>query len=383
MILSQQPVTIFLSAAEASGDEHAAKLIRRLRARLPNARLVGVGGPEMEAAGCEILANLTRSASMAGASILRAAYYMRTVRRLRKMIRRIRPDVHVPVDSPALNWHLAAAAKKIGSAVMYYVSPQVWAWATWRVGKVRRLTDQVACILPFEQRYLRDRGVRATYIGHPVFDNMPPLPDPPPDLPEAWCEGNWQVALLPGSRSAEIRNHAGPLLATAQAIQDRWPRAQCTVCARTDADADTIRARDKTAQADIVVARTHEVLARSHFAVAVSGTVTLEVAHFGVPMVIFYRAPRLGYRIIRHIIRTPHLSLVNILAGRRLVPELMPWHGNVRTLKATVLDMMDDLGFLVETREALLELVEPLHVPAPRTAADNAADLVVSLLPDR
>jgi len=378
--MTEQPVTIFFSAAEASGDEHASHLVRSVRARLPEARLLGVGGPQMADAGCEILTDLTRKASMLGASILRVPYYYRLVRRLQKTIRELRPDVHVPVDSPALNWHLASAAKAAGSAVMYYIAPQVWAWATWRVKKLRRLTDRVACILPFEQRYLRDRGVRATYVGHPLFDHMPDRPAVLPDLAEAWHDGTWKVALLPGSRLAEIRHHSRALLAVAHAIRDRWPQARCTFCARTDHCARAIAGRVKNAPGEIAVGKTREVLARSHFAVAASGTVVLEVAHFGLPMVVFYRTARLIKLLARPMIRTPHLSLVNILAGRRLVPELMPWHGNVGALKAMVLDMMKDLSGLYEARGALLEVVRPLRIEPPGSATENAAELIVELL---
>jgi len=375
---SARPVTIFFSAAEASGDEHAAELVRTLRARLPGARLVGIGGQRMAAAGCEILADLTQSATMLGESLLRAAYYVRTVRRLRKMIRRIRPDVHVPVDSPALNWHLASAAKKVGASVMYYISPQVWAWATWRVRKMRRLTDRVACILPFEQPYLRHRGVYATYVGHPLFDTLPERPQTLPDLTEAWADGAWRVALLAGSRAGEIRGHVPTFLAAAGEIRRRWGGARFTFAARTDAAGEAIRAACWGQDVDVVVGRTRQVLAESHFALAVSGTITLELAHFGVPMVIVYRAGRLGYNLLgRWLLRTPHLSLVNILAGRRLVPELMPWHGRRGQVIDMVMEVMDDLGWLFETRRGLLELTDPLRVAPPQTASDNAAVLAL------
>ncbi len=139
---------------------------------------------------------------------------------------------------------------------------------------------------------------------------------------------------------------------------------------------------------EIVAGRTHEILSQSHFAIAVSGTITLEVAHFGVPMLIFYRVGRLAFRTIGWaLIQTPHLSLVNILAGKlskkRIVPELIPWHGRVGELTAMVLEMMNDMGWLIETRQALLDLVAPLKVPAPRSASANAADLIVEVLGGR
>ena len=379
--MGKRRVTIFLSAAEDSGDEHASNLICALREACPDARLVGVGGEKMAAAGCELEADLTQRASMTSGPLLELRYWIRTVRRLRRTIRQLRPDLHIPVDSPALNWHLAAAAKDSGAKVFYYIAPQVWAWAPWRAKKLARLTDHVGCILPFEQPYLRHRRVHATYVGHPLFDTLPGRPDPPADIAGAWANGSWRVALLAGSRPREIRDHAPTFLATADEIVRRWPQARCTFAARTDSHARAIREACAGRDVDIVVGQTRRVLAESHFALAVSGTITLELAHFGVPMVIVYRVRRLDWDLVgRWFLRMPHLSLVNILGGRRVVPELMPWHGNRRKVIDMVLEVMDDLGWLLETREALLGVTAGLHAAGGQTAADNAARLALDLL---
>jgi lipid-A-disaccharide synthase len=378
-----QPPTIFLSAAEASGDLHAAKLLAALRRRLPEARFVGAAGPKMQQQGCQPLIDLTSRASMMLGPVLRPLYYLRALRRLRKAIRELRPDVVVPVDSPALNWHVAAAARQAGVPVMYYIAPQVWCWAPWRVRKLARLSNRVACILPFEQRYLRDRGVKATYVGHPLFEDIAPRPEPLPDLAGAWLEGAWRVALLPGSRRAELAAHVPALDEVAARIQRRWRGATCTFTAATVADAEVIRGLLRHSRAEVAVDQTRQVLARSHFAVAKSGTVTLEAAYFGVPMVIFYRAPR-AFSLLRKLarpwaLRTTHLSLVNILAGRTLVPELMPWHGSARKLWDAVLEQMEDLGSLFETRQALLELTDSLR-QGGNHASDRAAELVAGMI---
>ncbi|MCK4601825.1 MAG: lipid-A-disaccharide synthase, partial [Phycisphaerae bacterium] len=280
-------MTIFFSAAEASGDEHAAHLIRALRSRLPNARFVGAAGEKMAKAGCEVLADLTHNASMLGGPILRLGYWIRTVKSLQRKIKKIRPALHVPVDSPAMNWHLARAAKQCGSAVVYYIAPQVWAWASWRAQKLARLTDHVACILPFEEDYFRRRGVNATYVGHPLFEALPKRPEHLPDILSAWADGTWRVALLPGSRPGEIHDHAPAMVEVARKICSRWPAARCTFTARSEDSARILRRACRGQKMEISVGKTHEVLAESHFAVAVSGTVTLEAAYFGVPMVIF------------------------------------------------------------------------------------------------
>jgi len=384
-VKKDRPLTIFMSAAEASGDEHAARLIRALRRRLAGEeiRFVGVAGHNMAAEGCEVLADFSVRASMLGGPLLRLGYYYRAIRRLQREITELRPDIHIPVDSPAMNWHLAKAAKRSGARVVYYIAPQVWAWAPWRVRKLASLTDHVACILPFEERYLRDRGVRATFVGHPLFSSLPERPATLPDLAEAWSEGSWQVAFLPGSRPGEISDNVPAILAVAAAIRRRWPRAKCTFAARNNEDALAIRKAASGAmapQVDIEVHRTAEVLARSHFALAKSGTNTLQVAHFGVPMLTFYRVGLLGYNLVgRWLIRTPHLSLVNILAGRRIVPEIMPWFGSAKKLSGMVIDTMSDLGCLFEARADLLKLTDELRGNGA-DASDNAADLIAKVL---
>lgn len=340
----------------------------------------------MEQAGCEILVDLTEKAAMLGGPLLKLGYWVRTVRRIRRRIMELSPDVHIPVDSPALNWHLASAARSAGSKIFYYIAPQVWAWAPWRVKKLARLTDHVGCILPFEEAFLRERGVEATFVGNPLFDALPPRPNPLPDLADAWYEGSWQVALAPGSRPGEIRNHARPLEIVGHAIARKWSRARCVFTARTEEDARRIRNECRARDIEIAIGETREILAGSHFAVACSGTVTLQAAHFGVPAVVFYRTGMLLSLLHRTLGRFPklvgtrHLSLVNILAGRRIVPELMPWRGNVRYLTRMVLDVMNDLGFLFEMRKGMLDVAGPLRVPPPHSASDNAASLVVELL---
>jgi lipid-A-disaccharide synthase len=341
----------------------------------------------MAEAGCEVLADLTGQASMFVAAVLQARSLAGAVLRLCKAIRDLRPDLFIPVDSPGFNWHLAAAARKAGTPVFYYIAPQVWAWAPWRVKKLARLSDQVACILPFEQRYLWDRGVNAVFVGHPLFDGLPPRPAELPDLADAWTQGRWRVALIPGSRRAEIRGHMRGLLAVERMIRRRWPKSRCTFTATDETAEQLIWKFAKGADIDVAVGRTREVLAQSHFAVTKSGTVTLELAHFGVPMVIFHRTSwMLG--MLRHlvghwVVSTASFSLVNILAGWKLVPELMPWHGDVRALKAAVKEVMDDYGYLFEVRRRLIALTDPLIVPPPGSASDNAAELAVRLLEQR
>ena len=368
-----QPI-IFLTAAEASGDTHAANLITVLARRLPSARFIGVGGPRMAAAGCELLEDVTAHASMLLGPLTKIPYFRRVIAQVDQAMAQTPPDVLVPVDSPALNWHMASAARRRGVPVMYYVAPQVWAWGPWRVRKVRRLTDHVACLLPFEPEYFRQRGVPATFVGHPLFDHVPPR-EPAPVQPPA--DDAWRIILLPGSRPGEIRNHAAAMVRTAELIRARHPRAEFTICVENDRAAGQVAELAGTSL-PIVAGRTHEIMARSHFAIAKSGTVTLETAYFGLPMVVVYRASRLAYNLVRWwLFRTKYLSAVNIVAGREMVPELMPWGGNVDELANAALRQLENPQALLAKSSELLALADTLRPPTGQSPSEGTAELVL------
>ncbi len=374
--------TILLTAAEASGDALAAGLIQALRKRLPAARFVGIGGERMAEAGCELLGEPVGRAAMLVGSLRQLFYYAGLTRKVARAMSELRPAVHVPVDSPALNWHLARAARRRGIPVMYYVAPQVWAWAPWRTGKLRRLTDAVACILPFEPDYLRPRGVNARFVGHPVFDELPPAD--PPDLAAASAKGTWRIALLPGSRRAEIQAHTPALVTVADTLRRRFPRCTLTFSALNGPAAAVIRDCAGRDDLNLEVGRAAGLLARSDFALVASGTATLEVAHYGVPMVVFYRASRFLHRLLKGwMIRTKNLSLVNILAGARIVPELMPWSGDAEELLGRAEAMLQDLAGLQAVQGELLRLVQPLRPSSGVRAADSAAELVIQTMARR
>ena len=368
---------IYLTAAEASGDMHAANLIRALQAKLPDARFAGVGGPRMADAGCELLEDIIANAGMLLDVIHTIPYYRRIIRQVTSEIGRLHPSVLVPVDSPGLNWHMAAGARKHGVPVMYYIAPQVWAWAPWRIHKVRRRTDHVACLLPFEQEYFRSRGVNATFVGHPMFDHMPPrtgsYPPPPTD-------GAWRVALLPGSRSKEIHRHAPAMVEAAGQIRRQFPKAEFTFTVVDPRCADLV-GEAVGSSLPVVTGDTCSVLADSHFALATSGTVTLEAAYLGVPMVTFYWVSPLGHALMSWwLTRTRYYSLVNIVAGREMVPELIPWYGNPGRLAEAVVGQLRQPEHLAETSAALIELAETLRSTGSQSASAATADLVIQTM---
>ncbi len=375
--MSERHPTILLSAAERSGDTHAANLVRALRRRVPGARFIGIGGQAMAAAGVELLADTAAQASMGLGPVGKLGYYRRVLRQVEGAIDEAKPDVVVPVDSPALNWHVAAAARRRHRPVLYYVCPQVWAWAPWRIRKLRRNVDHVACLLPFEPDYLRQRGVPATFVGHPLLDHVPPRPDTPPEPP---ADGAWRVVLLPGSRQAEIERHAAGFAEAARRIRQQYPNARCSFAPTDERSAEHIR-RLAGQEFPIVIGQAHAEMAASHLALAVSGTVTLETAYFGLPMVVVYRTGRLAWALARtFLLRTPYLSLVNILAGRELVPELMPWHGDPSAIAAAALGLLADPAGLARLRADLIALTDPLKDPQGRPPSEAVAELVLATL---
>lgn len=376
---------IFLSAAEASGDRLAAGLIRQVKKLIPGARFTGAAGPEMKREGCESIIDLTETATMLGGVFGKLLYYRSAVRKLRSAIRDIRPDVLVPVDSPALNWHLAAEAKSLGIPVVHYVAPQVWAWAPWRIRKLQRLTDHVACLLPFEEDYFQERGVPATFVGHPLCDGRSDAfaDDRFPALDEAWIDGTWRVALLPGSRAGEIAAIAPALSTVADALTARWPETRCVFAAADDVSAERIVTATGRDDLQIAVGEIETVLSGSHVAVVASGTASLQVASHGVPMIVVYNIPfwqRVAWHaVVKRLMRTRYLSLVNILAGRGVVPELMPYFSSPRQISALAERLLNDYGWLYATGKKLVEMASSLRAPGG-TAAENTAKIVVERL---
>lgn len=372
--MSKSGRTIFLSVGDVSGDIHAANLVRALKRLDPSVRIVGIGGQRMASAGCELIEDICHKSTMFFQAMGRAFSYVGLIRRVGREIKRIEPDLFVPIDSPALNWHFCKAARKADVPITHYICPQVWAWGTWRIHKLRRLTDHVICLLPFEPDYLAARGVEGTFVGHPLFDHLPAEPSPYIGPPS---DGAWRILLLPGSRSNEIQHHVPGMVATAEAVKHRYPKASFVFAAHSETDAKMIRDLGGGAF-EIVPDRTHELMTQCHFALTASGTVTLEAAYFGLPMVVFYHVPRVGYLALHWLGALEHYSLVNILAGRELAPELMPWHGNPQLLIDAVLGQLDQPEKFGDISAELSALSGTLQQPMGKSTSEAAAEVILT-----
>ncbi len=370
--------TIFFSAAEASGDAHTARLIGRLRNEAADLRFVGLGGEAMAEAGCQLTENLVERSAMLAHALGGIWFYYKLLGRIKKQFQQERPDLVVVVDSPAWNFHVAKAAHQLQIPVLYYIAPQLWAWGPWRLKKLRKWADQVACILPFEQQWLTERNVRAEYVGHPLFDD-----DRKIEPVESTLKDNLNfptVALLPGSRNHEIKYLWPSMQQIAASIQEQYPRARFISCAVDESKIETLRQKARR-QLNIEIRHTSiEAAVRyADLAVVTSGTATLEVAAQNCPMIILYYVHPLQWHLLgRWVVQTKYLSLVNILADKELVPEFMPFYRQEKQVADRALQLLADDQGLRQMRQDLAELVKPIIQPG---ASTRVAQIVKQMLP--
>ncbi len=324
--------TVFLSAGESSGDLHGARLARELLRRDPDLRLVGLGGSRMRAAGVELLADLDTLAVMGFAEVVRNLPSLLRVRwRVRRWMEREEVDLVIPIDYPGFNLSLACRASRRDVPVLYYIAPQVWAWRSGRARRLARCADRVCVVLPFEEAFLSEYGADVRFVGHPLLDEGRPVDGgggrasgkvgprgEDPVGPEGEEEdGPPVLGLFPGSRAQEVERILPPLAEAARRLRDRHPDLQVRVARSPDLPSDLF------AGAPGRLATPEEVLADARAALTKSGTVTLQLALADVPMVVGYRVNPLTFLLARRLVSVDHVALVNLVAEREVVPELI------------------------------------------------------------
>ena len=328
---SSQPVVLF-TAFEPSGDIHAAAVIAELRRKLPGARVFAWGGAQMAAAGAEVVERTGGDAVMGVPGIEKIREHKRINARIAAWIEANRPALHVPVDSPAANFPICRIAKRHGVKVVHFVAPQIWAWGPWRIHKLRRLTDLVLCLLPFEEGYFTTRGVPALFVGHPLFDEEMDSAALAREA-SAFGTGSPKIALMPGSRPGELTKNFPPMLEAFGQLQRDQPGLVGLVAAMDEGVEQRLR---ELAEAnggwpdglECASGKTDAVIHWCDLALVVSGTVTLQIARQRKAMVVFYTSNRLFYHgVARWILSTRYFALPNLIAGKEIVPELIPHFG--------------------------------------------------------
>lgn len=315
---------IFFSVGEPSGDLHGANLIRALKARRPDVRCVGYGGPRMAEAGCQLHEDLTQLAIMWFVRVLLNLHkFIGLAFRANRYFRQHRPDAVVLIDYPGFNWWIARQAKAHGIPVFYYGTPQLWAWAAWRVSKMRRLIDHALCKLPFEEPWYRERGCNATYVGHPYFDELENQRLDVNFLRQQAEKGSLLVTLLPGSRSQEVASNLPVFLETARKIQKQVPEVRFAIAAFNEKHAAKAFEYVLAAgiDAEVHVDRTPELIHAATCCLACSGSVSLELLYHGKPAVIHYRVSPTAFWLQGYFRTVKYITLVNLLSRNDLFYE--------------------------------------------------------------
>jgi lipid-A-disaccharide synthase len=370
---------VFISVSDPSADAHCAGLIAALRRAGAPIDFVGVGGPKMAAAGCELLDSTVGRSVMGYNVIGHLGHYYRLVGRIREYLRDHPVDLMIVCDSPSFNWHVARAAKRAGVRTLFYVAPQLWAWAGWRIHKLRRLCDKLCCILPFEEDWFRQRGVDTVFVGNPLLDKLPS------DLSgfrkdySHFEPRDARVALMPGSRSAEIATLWRPIQEIAGRLKQKYPGMSFVAVAASD---ERRRLLEQTQipgfACEYSVDTVRATAADVDFSIVASGSATLEVASSGCPMVVMYQTNRVIWRLIGWwLVRPKFFTLVNLLADRPLVPEFMPYFTSIEPILSTIDGYLQDRTLLTRTSNELIDVVEPL---TQKKAGEAVAAVVTEML---
>jgi lipid-A-disaccharide synthase len=313
------PVRIFLSVGEPSGDLHGSNLVRRLKQHDDSIECVGFGGPKMAAAGCDIHYDLTQMAVMFFWEVVKKLrFFFRLVDQAEEYFQQNKVDAVVLIDYPGFNWHIAKRAEKHGIPVYYYGAPQMWAWAPWRVRKIRKFVDHVLCKLPFEVDWFAQRNCDATFVGHPYFDQLATQTYDESFLRELEQDSRPLITLLPGSRNQEVDRHLPILLDAAETILAEVPECRIEVACFNEKHSKLANQmlKQRASAINAHVNRTPELMRSSTLCLACSGSVSLELLHYRKPTIIVYQIARWMMLAQAVLLRTRFITLVNLIAAK-------------------------------------------------------------------
>jgi len=372
---------VMIVAGEASGDLHGGNLVRAMHRIDPDIRFTGVGGKQMQRAGVELLADV---ADMAVVGLTEVVFRLRMIlgvlRRLKALLKRDPPDLVILIDYPDFNLPLARTAKKCGVKVLYYISPQVWAWRKGRVKTIRETVDRMVVILPFEEKFYRDAGIDVTFVGHPLLDEVRKKYERPEALKRFGLrEEAVTIAVLPGSRRTEVAALLPEMLRACRILTERISPIQFILPIAGTLDPAFVRniLRPFPIRVNVVPDEIYDVIAVADAAMVASGTATLETALLETPMVVLYKISGISYAVGRRVIRVDHISLVNLIAGRTVVPELIQAEANPERIAAEVGQIVTRREKAREMRAALAEIREKLGTPG---ASQRTAQIACGML---
>ncbi len=376
---------ILLFAGESSGDLHGARLAQELKALSPGLELFGFGGSAMREAGVEILEDPTRIAVIGLVEVLKhLSDFKRLFRRAVQALEERKPDLVVLIDYPGFNLALAREVKKRGIRLLYYISPQLWAWDPGRIGTIRKLVDRMVVLFPFEKEMYEKAGVPVTFVGHPLLDQVRPELTRIESLERlGLADGLPVIGLLPGSREGEIRRLLPSLLAACEKMRDALPSsARFLLIKAPHLPWEIYQSclRGSNLNPKVIERWDYDGIHACDLVLVASGTATLECALLDRPMVILYRTSWPTYLASRLLIRIPHIGLVNVVAGKKIVPELLQQDANPRKIAAEALALWNDAQRRGQMKEHFGKIRESLGSPG---ASRRAAEAVLRELDQR
>ncbi len=368
-------------AGEASGDLHGSNLVRAMQEIDPGVRFYGIGGVRMEEAGVDLAA---RSSDMAVVGLTevfsRLPRILKVFFNLKKSLTESPPDLLIPIDYPDFNFPLAAAAKKQGVRVFYYISPQVWAWRKGRIGKIKKIVDRMAVIFPFEADFYARMGMEVTFVGHPLLDTVR-IKSPREEVLgrlglKAGCR---TIGILPGSREGEVRRILPDMLGTARILSRRLSPVQFILPVADTLSEEFIRNITGAFPPKLALVKddAYDAIGAMDIAMVTSGTATLETALLGTPMIIVYRVSPLTYAVGRMLVDVDHIGIVNIIAGKSIVPEFIQGDVVPEKMADAIVHILSDEKKYGEMKENLSKVKENLGQPG---ASRRAAELAYKLL---
>jgi len=365
-------------ATEASADLHAARALEELRRLRPDLKAFGMGGARLEAAGLELLHRAEEMSVMGLAEVIpKIPVILRILRNLVAAAEARRPRVALLVDSPDFNLRLAERLKRLGVKVVYYVSPTVWAWRPGRVKTIARVVDRMLCILPFEERFYQGTGVSARFVGHPFAERPPPGTAAEYRERLALPPGRTTVALVPGSRRAELKRIFPAMLEAAERVRRLHPDVQFVVPVAPTLTEEALRpylAAHQTLEVKLVRGQADAAVGASDAALVKSGTSVLEAALMLRPLVVVYKLSWITYLVARLLVKLTSFGLVNLLAGRTVVPELLQRQASPERMAEELEKLLSDRGAREAQLEGLRQVRASLGEPgAPRRVAEEVA----------
>jgi lipid-A-disaccharide synthase len=365
---------IMIVAGEASGDLHGGNLVQAMHKIDPEVKFYGVGGRNLKEAGVELIADAADMAVVGLTEVVfKLGMILKVMAQLKASLKKDRPDLLILIDYPDFNLPLATAAKKYGIKVFYYISPQVWAWRRGRIGKIKKIVDRMAVILPFEADLYREAGVDATFVGHPLLDVVrTKYPRKEALRRFDLREEVTTVGILPGSRQSEVTRLLPVMLGAAEIIEKKISPVQFVLPLAATLDitfVSQIIARHSV-PVRLIPNEVYDVIGCTDVSMVASGTATLETALMETPMVVIYKVSALSYYVGKMVINVDHIGLVNIIAGKTVVPELIQFEASPERIATAIMDILSTEGRLESIKAELKKIRDMLgsHGAAERVA---------------